>query len=129
MAGAPKGNQNASKGRMWQDALKKALRDFSRAAIPGDENTAPKSAIEAGRALQAIAQTVVEAAIDGDWWAVAEIGNRLDGKPAQTLEVQGDIRHVHELTDSELIERLQRARDPRGIMETPSGPQDAEGVH
>lgn len=78
MAGAPVGNQNASKGKRWQSALNKALARF--------EN----DAIKAGEALDKIAEMVVLKALAGDKDSIVEIGNRLDGKPAQALIHQGD---------------------------------------
>ena len=70
MAGAPIGNQNGRKGKAWFDALRKEC-------VQRD-------------ALADIAKVVVDKAIAGEAWAIAEIGNRLDGKPAQSLEVSGD---------------------------------------
>lgn len=72
MAGAPKGNQNAAKGRMFKDALRKALKEDGVDRLP------------------LIAQTLVEKAIDGEQWAVQEVANRLDGKPAQEVAVTGE---------------------------------------
>jgi len=94
MAGAPKGNNNASKGKRWAEALDKALKQFS------DK----KLKVEMGQALDRIAKNVVKEAIQGDWWAVAEIANRMDGKAAQAVEITGSLehKHVHELTDDQL---------------------------
>lgn len=66
---APRGNSNAKKGKEWFDALRKEC--VQRKAL-GD-----------------IAKVVVDKAIAGEQWAIAEIGNRFDGKPAQALEVSG----------------------------------------
>jgi hypothetical protein len=77
---APLGNQNGKKGKRWQDALMKALARYAN----------PEKQIEAGQALDRIAENVVASAIAGDTSAIAEIGNRLDGKPAQSLTVGGD---------------------------------------
>jgi hypothetical protein len=33
--------------------------------------------------------TVIEEALDGGMWAVQEIGNRMDGKAAQSLDITG----------------------------------------
>lgn len=77
--GAPKGNQNAAKGKRWQEALVKALAQF--------ENK--DAGIEMGQALSKIAEKVVAQAIAGERDAIQEIGNRLDGKPAQALEHSG----------------------------------------
>ena len=92
--GAPLGNQNASKGKRWAQALDKALKQFE------DK----KLKVKAGEALDRIARNVVKEALLGDFWATAEIGNRLDGKAPQSVEVAGSIehKHVHELTDEQL---------------------------
>jgi hypothetical protein len=73
MAGAPVGNRNAAKAKRWQDALVKALARFT-----SDE-------IQAGQALDKIAENVVIKALAGDKDSIMEIGNRLDGKPAQAI--------------------------------------------
>lgn len=70
---APRGNQNAAKGKEWADALRLALKTYE------------ATGVERGRALRKIAETVVEKAINGDKDAWQEIGNRLDGKPAQAI--------------------------------------------
>jgi hypothetical protein len=80
MAGAPVGNQNAAKAKRWQDALVKALARYS-----NDDGK-----IQAGQALDKIAEVVVMKALAGDKDSIIEIGNRLDGKPAQALIHQGD---------------------------------------
>lgn len=67
---APVGNKNAAKGKAWFDALR-------------------KECVQRG-ALADIAKVVVDKALEGEQWAIAEIGNRLDGKPAQSLTVSGD---------------------------------------
>lgn len=76
--GGQPGNNNASKGKPWRDAIDKALKQFKT-----DE-------IKAKTALFNIATKVVEKALDGDKDAIQEIGNRLDGRPAQSVEVAGD---------------------------------------
>lgn len=75
MAGAPVGNQNAKNAKRWQYALRRAL---ARA----------EGTIDSG--LDKIADKVVTAAIAGERWAVEEVGNREDGKPAQAVTVAGD---------------------------------------
>ncbi len=77
--GAPVGNQNAKKAKRWQDALVKALARY--------EN--PEARIQAGQALDKLAEMVVMQALAGSKDAWLEIGNRLDGKPAQAI-VGGD---------------------------------------
>lgn len=91
MAGAPLGNTNGAKGRRWQDALNKALARFTSVDPP----------VAIGAALDQIAYLVVEKALSGDRDAITEIGNRLDGKPAQSVTVSGDpenpLDHNHKV--------------------------------
>jgi hypothetical protein len=75
---APLGNQNEAKGKRWAGAIRRALHEYE------DET------IKQGEALLAIARKVVKAALDGDPYARKEIGERLDGKPAQAVTVSGD---------------------------------------
>ena len=75
--GAPVGNQNAKKAKRWQSALDRAMARFS-------EGTG----VDGG--LEKCAEQVVKAAMAGEQWALIEIGNRYDGKPAQSLTVGGD---------------------------------------
>ena len=71
--GAPVGNQNAKKAKRWQDALVKALAQYQ------------SPDVAQGQALFRIAERVVEEALNGSKDAWQEIGNRLDGKPAQVI--------------------------------------------
>lgn len=80
--GAPKGNDNAAKGREWRQAIQRALSRYS--AKEGDR----RPSYRAG--LDKIADELVKAAAQADRWAIEEIGNRADGKPAQSVTVAGD---------------------------------------
>lgn len=73
--GAPVGNQNATKNKLWRDALDKRLREYNK----GD------SKVEQYWALQAIADKLIEAALEGDMQAIKEIGDRVDGKAVQAI--------------------------------------------
>lgn len=73
---APHGNTNASKAKVWEQAIKRALARMS------GEN------IDKG--LDQLADKLVAQAVLGDQWALIEVGNRMDGKPAQALTVGGD---------------------------------------
>jgi len=110
---APKGNQNAAKAREWADTLKHELAEYQ----------SKKRRIERGQALRAVARLVIEEALDGGMWAVQEIGNRLDGKAAQAVELSGSIEHKHvrEMSDAEIVERLQRIRAADGALEAQEG--------
>jgi len=98
MAGAPKGNNNAGKGKMWRDALHRAL---ARAA-DGRSKT-----VEAG--LDKVANTVVQQAMEGDKDAWREIADRTDGKPTQVHA--GDEENP--LVPSEIIVTLVRPGEAR----------------
>lgn len=77
---APLGNQNATKTKPWEAALKRALAR----KLNGDLN----------HGLDKIADQVVALAIDkSDWLAIQEIANRLDGKAAQSVAVSGHISY------------------------------------
>lgn len=66
--GAPKGNKNATKNKVWSDALRKA--------------------IVQGKSLDKIAKKVIAMAEDGDMSAIREIGDRLEGKPMTPIEAK-----------------------------------------
>lgn len=55
--------------------------------------------------LQAIAAKLVEKAMEGDMAAIKEVADRLDGKPAQALQHQGEsqIVFVRSLPDDERL--------------------------
>lgn len=72
--GAPKGNKNAVSGKEFHDTLRYVL-----ASYEDDE-------VKRGQALKAIMKSLVKEAIKGSQWAVAEVANRLDGKPGQVIE-------------------------------------------
>lgn len=76
MAGAPIGNQNAAKGRKWKAAIERALE--------------AKSRVLGKQALDEIAVALIDQALAGEQWAIDQLGNRLDGKPGQALEVTGE---------------------------------------
>jgi hypothetical protein len=69
---APLGNQNARNAKRWQSAITRALAKVSEGA-----------GVEAG--LDKLADKLIAAAVAGEQWALREVGDRLDGKPAQTI--------------------------------------------
>ncbi len=81
--GAQYGNKNAAKGRIWSDAVRKALLS--------------------GKKLDAVARKLVEMACDGDIQAIKEIGDRLDGKAQQAIVGEVIHKHVKELSDNDLL--------------------------
>lgn len=72
-AGAPEGNKNATKNRPWAEAINRALLS------------------EDGKKLRALADKIIDKALEGDVQALKEVGDRMDGKPAQALEHSGDL--------------------------------------
>jgi hypothetical protein len=74
--GAPLGNQNAVRAKRWQDAINRALDKRSRVA-----------GIEA---LDELAEKLLVLADEGDLGALKELGDRIEGKPAQTLGIGQD---------------------------------------
>ena len=73
-AGRPKGSEN--KDKPYRDALRRAI---ARAA----QDNSPRS-------LDRIAEQHLAVAAGGDISAIKELADRLDGRPAQAVEVSGD---------------------------------------
>jgi hypothetical protein len=65
MAGAPIGNRNASKSKLWEESIRRA--------VLADD----------GKRLRSIAEKLLDLAAEGDIAAMKEIGDRLDGKAVQ----------------------------------------------
>jgi hypothetical protein len=76
---APLGNENAKKGRDWADAIKRAL--------------ARRGEGDYYRGLNMLAEKLLDKADAADMAALRELGDRIDGKPHQSLsaEVQGGL--------------------------------------
>jgi hypothetical protein len=72
---APVGNRNAAKGRIWCDAVKKALEKRD-----GGHNAA----------LEQLANVLIDKCLSGDVPALKELGDRLEGKVMQRLEISGE---------------------------------------
>lgn len=76
--GAPVGNQNAFKGKLWLAAINRALEKRG----GGDKV----------KALDELAEKLLTACDSGDpqaLQALKELGDRLDGKPTQQTELSG----------------------------------------
>jgi hypothetical protein len=70
MAGAPFGNQNGVKAKLFYDALRKHI-------------------VQNPDKLPSIVEGLVEAAVAREPWAVKEVVDRLDGKAIQFQEITG----------------------------------------
>lgn len=77
MAGAPLGNRNAAKAKVWHAAIMRALERRK----PADERI---------KAIDELADKLIDLVAAGDLPALKEFGDRLDGKPAQSVTVAGD---------------------------------------
>lgn len=85
---APVGNQNARNAKRWQSAITRALAKISEG-----------QGVEAG--LDKLADQLVLAASKGEQWALKEVGERLDGKPAQIIAGDDDLPPVQ-------VEKIER---------------------
>ena len=72
---APIGNKNAAKAKPWQEAIERALEIHK----PREQRVK----------LEALAVSLVAKAMEGDMAALKEIGDRLDGKPRQQVDIGG----------------------------------------
>lgn len=100
----------------WLGALRWALNEY-------EDNETLR-----GFALMGIAKKVVGMALTGDHAAIAEIGNRLDGKPGEALHLtRDDQRTVQDMTDEELLAILVSRRG--GTADAQEGEDESARVH
>ena len=83
--GGQVGNSNAAKGKPWAAAIERAL--------------AKRSKVKKREALDELAEALLSKCDEHDMQALKELGDRLDGKPAQTIAGTGeDGAHKFEVT-------------------------------
>lgn len=85
--GAPAGNQNAAKSRLFEGALKRAI------------------AQDDGKRLRAAAEQLLNKAAEGEPWAIQHLADRLDGKPGQSVEVTKRVP-IEEMSLEQLRSRV-----------------------
>ena len=73
MAGAPLGNQNAARAKIWRAAIVRALEKRSQSRVDGIKE------------IDALAERLLDLVATGDLGALKEFGDRMDGKPAQAI--------------------------------------------
>jgi hypothetical protein len=95
VAGAPLGNQNAKNAKIFQQAIKRALARASNATV------------DAG--LDRGCDALVAAFFAGEQWAIKEVADRLDGKPAQAIV--GDPDQPLEVNINKIERALVRPKD------------------
>ena len=81
--GRPKGAQNTDKS--WRDAVRAAVNELRK------DESSPKKI----KSLRLLARKLVTKALDGDVSALKEIGDRLDGKATQSVQVDKNIQITH----------------------------------
>lgn len=89
--GAPKGNRNAAKGKLFEGVLRRALMEND------------------GEKLRKIAEMIVSKAEAGDLMAARELMDRLDGKPKQQVELSGDAEnplHIFTHAAADLLDKI-----------------------
>ena len=64
--GAPFGNNNATKNKLWSDTLRRAI------------------AQDRGDRVRQAAERLLDEAAKGEQWAIKELADRLDGKSVQS---------------------------------------------
>lgn len=101
--GAPKGNKFASHEKPWTDALRRVLAQLELKDESG------KVQIKAGEALRQIAEVTVMRALAGDKDARKEIGDRMDGKATEFVNVNHS-RDPQEMSTDELAAAILRER-------------------
>ena len=74
--GAPVGNRNAAKAKIWTDAVRRALEKRSR--------------LEQRDILEECAYALIDACLEKDVPALKELGDRLEGKVVQRIEATGE---------------------------------------
>ena len=79
MAGAPFGNTNAIKNKLWSDTLRRAI------------------AQDRGDRVRQAAERLLDEAAKGEPWAIKELADRLDGRSVQSNSFEADGGTVTEL--------------------------------
>jgi hypothetical protein len=80
---APLGNKNAAKAKVWTAAIERALE---------------RRGSERGKAIDEIADKLLSLCMDGDLGALKQLGDRLEGKPAQAISMQ-DVEGASLITE------------------------------
>jgi hypothetical protein len=86
------------------------------------------------RKLRRIVEKLAEAAIEGQAWAIQQVADRLDGKPAQESTLMIDKRDVKEWTRDELLDFLNETRanaknGGRGAAKANGSDDESNSVH
>lgn len=102
--GAPLGNKNAARGKIWTHAIERALE---------------RRKVEGVAVIDALADKLIDVCMDGDITALKELGDRLQGKAAQAIVGGGEDDPPVTIRRIELV--ALRAPAPR-MLAAISGP-------
>lgn len=83
------GNQYAAKSKRWTAAIDRAI--------------AKRSKVEGVEALDTLAEKLLEQVDAGDVSAIKELGDRLEGKPAQSVTLSGDPDNPLQLVERRVV--------------------------
>ena len=85
--GGQPGNTNATKNKVWIAALNRAV------------------AQDDGKKLRAAAEKLIDLAVEGDVAALRELGDRLDGKAAQSVTLSGDPENPLQIVERRVVKK------------------------
>ena len=90
--GAPVGNQNARKSRLFEQAFIRAIKQ--RDLDAGD-----------GETLRKIAEKMLDVALAGDVAAFREARDTVDGRPAQSVTLSGDPENPLHVVERRVVKK------------------------
>lgn len=103
---APLGNQNAAKGKRWAAAIERALER----RVTG--NPPPTDVSELIQGLDSAADIfVAQIFANKDLGYFKELGDRMEGKPAQSIDLGSDPDRP---MVSKIVREIVRPKDPNG---------------
>ena len=89
------GNKNVKRGKIWEQALKRALARYSGETVD--------------KGLDMLANKMIRAAMEGDEAAsmaiIERIADRMDGKPVAIQEISAEIS-TSEMSEAQINERI-----------------------
>lgn len=97
--GAPLGNENSGKGKRWSAALERAV---ERMADPTIDPDVPLERNAFMRGIDDLADRFIAATRASDLGYFKEFGDRIEGKPHQTVGHSGDVTVVIDGSDANL---------------------------
>jgi hypothetical protein len=90
--GAPTGNQNAARAKLWRAAIERALERRSASRTDGIKE------------IDALADQLLTLVAAGDLGALKEFGDRIDGKPAQAIGGADELPPIQMVNRVELVD-------------------------